>query len=117
MAGGEIGTMIATTDIDVETGWQSSLVGEGTVRLSSKGESDRRFKGDGGIALSATALLKAQLWSVASPSGEQKRDGKVLTIGLDGSAWLMIADSSHRTRFSASRSCLRTAEGGAGGGS
>src|SRR5712692_7744807 len=25
----------------VETGWRASLVGEGTVRLSSKGESDR----------------------------------------------------------------------------
>jgi hypothetical protein len=25
----------------IETGWRASLVGEGTVRLSSKGESDR----------------------------------------------------------------------------
>src|SRR5882724_3995936 len=29
----------------VETGWRAPLVGEGTVRLSSKGESDRITKG------------------------------------------------------------------------
>jgi len=34
----------------------------------------------------------------------EAKDGKVLTIGLDGTAWLMIADGSHRTRFTELRS-------------
>jgi Tol biopolymer transport system component len=34
----------------------------------------------------------------------EARDGKVLTIGTGGTAWLMIADGSHRTRFTELRS-------------
>ena len=82
--------------------------------------SDLAGTADGRVVATTTGTMNSNVW-IAPASGlseavemplngtsvlqvAEASDGKVLTIGTDGTAWLMIADGSQRTRFAEVRS-------------